>query len=169
MKKSIQKVFATVFIILIVITVVAILDSTIDLSSEYAEAEAQKQLDRYVEAFVRNQENKDWYERRKQLIAMRQEHQQIGENASLWAGISQEKYLEEARAWDSFDIDAWLASQERNTGCPDCQWFSAIAYLQEERPRDPDAPMEDRYDNGSHIATEVCPYCGKALWDMIAG
>lgn len=146
MKDSLKKVLSTVFVVLVILMGMVILDSSVDLSSDYAEEQAKNRYD-----FLMSVGHKDWSDETKELMAQRLEHIQTGQNSLLWTGIGYHGYLRAARGQEDFDIDAWLAAQERNTGsCPDCSWFSTVIY-------EPSTGTPE---------TELCPHCGKALWDL---
>lgn len=152
MRKTLNRIFAAAFIVLIIIMAMSILDSSLDLSSEYAEEAAQARYDLIIESAL-NRTDAAYSSRQRQIfLTLQKEHQQAGQNYLLWIGVSQSEYLNAAISQGAFDIDAWLASLDRNTGCPDCQWFSTITYGTEEDGQ----------------KTEVCPYCEKILWELAA-
>jgi len=138
MKKKAGEYFGFLRAVILVLALASMVDSMVDMDSEY------KQITEELEALrFRMNQGMSIGMTRDELDKLTRPTGSL----SYWVGVQKADYVPEG---EDCGAEEWLPLVVRNNGCPDCDWFSVIAY-----PSDTE---------GERLGTELCPFCGKELW-----
>lgn len=138
MNKKIKNFLGFLLAVLLVVALASAVESMVDMDSEY------KQTIEELEALrFRMNQGMSIGMTRDELDKLTRPTGSL----SYWVGVQKADYVPEG---EDCGAEEWLPLVVRNNGCPDCDWFSVIAY-----PSDTE---------GERLGTELCPFCGKELW-----